>query len=95
MIANPQAAALYGYGSGKELIGKYSFDLIAPEDRQRANDNMPKSLKTGTVGEFDYILLRKDGNRFLGELRAGAILDENGEPKALISVVRGISGRTR
>jgi PAS domain S-box-containing protein len=93
ILANQQAAALHGYEHEQELIGKCGFDLIAPKDRQRAIENTPKSVKAGTIGKFDYTLLRKDGSHFIGEFRAGAILDANGKPRALISVVRDISER--
>ena len=41
---NESAVRLSGYGSKDDLIGKYSFDHIAPRHRLRAQENMGRLL---------------------------------------------------
>jgi PAS domain S-box-containing protein len=85
--------ALHGYKETDELLGKDAFALIAPEFRKLAVQNMEKTLKKGFLGSVEYMLLRRDGTQFLGELEASLIKDSSGKPKAYIATTRDISQR--
>jgi PAS domain S-box-containing protein len=91
IIANQQSLRLHGVESEEDLIGKNAFNLISHEERERAYDNLEKTLKTGKIERVEYTLLRKDGSRFPGELSASMIRDANGNPRALIGVTRDLS----
>jgi PAS domain S-box-containing protein len=82
---------LHGYSRTDELLGKNAFKLIAPKDRERASQNMEKTLKKGLVANLEYTLLKKDGTRFLGELDASLIRDSRGKPKAFIATTRDVT----
>jgi PAS domain S-box-containing protein len=82
---------LHGYSRPDELLGKNAFKLIAPKDRERASQNMEKTLKKGLVANLEYTLLKKDGTRFLGELDASLIKDSRGKPKSFIATTRDIT----
>jgi PAS domain S-box-containing protein len=82
---------LHGYSRTDELLGKNAFKLIAPKDRERASQNMEKTLKKGFVANLEYTLLKKDGTRFLGELDASLIRDSRGKPKAFIATTRDVT----
>ncbi|MFQ6007883.1 MAG: PAS domain S-box protein [Candidatus Zixiibacteriota bacterium] len=84
---------LHGCISPHELLGKSAFDLIAPEDRQRAAENMQKTFTHGPIRNIEYCLLRLDGSRFIGELNASVIRDSEGQPKAFIATTRDITER--
>ena len=86
---------LHGCESAEELLGKSAFELIAPEDHERATINLQKTLKEGGVRNVEYTLLRKDGTRFAGELNAALITDADGKPNAFIATVRDITERKR
>jgi PAS domain S-box-containing protein len=92
--ANQGALAIHGFKSEEELIGKNSFDLIAPSDKQRAAENMKKTLETGSSGTIEYALLRKDGSTFKGELSATLVRDLGGRPHQFMAIVRDVTERT-
>ncbi len=86
---------LHGFGNSEELLGRSAFELIAPEDHERATKNLQRTLGEGTVRNVEYTLLRKDGTRFRGELSASLITDERREPRAFIAITRDITDRER
>ncbi|MDE3090315.1 MAG: PAS domain S-box protein, partial [Chloroflexota bacterium] len=91
LMCNPRTSALHGFDSPEEMIGLDVFDLIAPEDRQRALDNSRRTREAKGVGVAEYTLLRKDGSRFLGELSTSLIVDAEGKPHALMGLTRDIT----
>ena len=95
IATNRQAAHLHGYDVEEEFIasGLTTFDLVAPEDRQRALQNTQKTVKDGFIRNVEYNLLKKDGTAFPAELNASVILGDSGEPTAFIAVVRDITSR--
>jgi PAS domain S-box-containing protein len=86
---------LHGATDPDELIGKDAFELIAPEDRERAMANLQKTLKGKVERNVEYTLIKKDGSRFIGELNSALIEDAHGQPKAFIATVRDITERKR
>lgn len=82
---------LHDYEHVDELIGKSAFDLIAPEDRERAGEHLQKILMNGSIREIEYTLLKKDGSRFAGELNASLIKDSSGKPVSLIATSRDLT----
>lgn len=88
---SPRTIELHGFDSVDELFGKNAFDLIAPEDRKRAKENLLKTLKDGIVRNLDYTLIRKDNTEFSGELNAALIRDSFGKPKGFIATTRDIT----
>lgn len=95
IATNRQAAVLHGFEDEEDLIEsvKDAFELIAPEDRQRAYENLMETLRNGSVSNVEFKLLRKDGTFFPAEVNASVILGENDEPYAFIAVVRDITAR--
>jgi PAS domain S-box-containing protein len=95
LYCNKQALALLGFKSMQEVLGRNSFDLIAPEDRQRAVDNAQETLKMKSLSQIEYTLIRKDGSRVPVELGASLVVDAEDKPKGFIGVVRDITARKR
>ncbi len=95
LFCNKQALALLGIESMQEVLGRNAFDLIAPEDRQRALDNAQKTLNMKSISHVEYTLVRKDGSRFPAEMGASLVVDAEGKPKGFIGVVRDITKRKR
>jgi len=95
IMMNEQAARLHGFASVEEMraSGKTAFDLVAPEDRERAMANTRKALAEGSVRNIEYTLLRKDGSSFPAELSASLVADAEGKPVAFIGITRDISAR--
>ena len=89
-----RALELYGVGSAEELIGKNAFEIISPEDHERARENLIKTLEE-PLRKVEYTMLSKDGSTYTGELNAALIRDSVGNPKAFISTVSDITERKR
>ncbi|TMB66032.1 MAG: PAS domain S-box protein [Chloroflexi bacterium] len=94
-LCNRRAAALQGYESGEELLNKNFFDLVAPDDRERALANAMRIVQEGGVRDVEYQMLRSDGSHFSAELSASIIRDLNGKPRAVTAVFRDVSDRKR
>ena len=92
---SPRTVELHGFNNAEELIGKNAFDLIVPEDHERAMINLKKTLKNGIIRDVEYTLLRKNGTRFIGELNSAVIKDAEGNPKMFIGTTRDITERER
>jgi PAS domain S-box-containing protein len=92
-MVNQQALQLYKVETEAELIGVNAFELISPEYRQVAIENMQKTLEQGFSGNMEYKLLRRDGTPYPAELNATVVKNANGEPVAFLGVIRDISDR--
>jgi PAS domain S-box-containing protein len=93
LLCNRQVAVLHGYESETEILKLNFFELIAPEDRTPAADDLEKLLTLGTITDVEYTMLRKDSSCFPAELSASLIRDTEGNPQALIALVRDITRR--
>jgi diguanylate cyclase (GGDEF)-like protein/PAS domain S-box-containing protein len=63
-FGNPVGFTLFGYSPEDLSGGLTALQLIAPEDRERARDNIRKILRGETGAGNEYIAQRKDGRRF-------------------------------
>lgn len=95
MAVSSRALELYGTKDANDLLGKSSFELIVPEDREKAMQNMQRVMKEQTTINAEYTLVKKDGTCYLGELNASLIRGAQGQPKAFIATVRDITERKR
>jgi len=86
---------LHGFSTKEELIGKSAFDLIAPRERQKAVENLEKTLKHGSSRNTEYTVLTKDGREFSVELSASVIRDTAGKPTAFVAITKDITERKR
>jgi PAS domain S-box-containing protein len=77
------------------MIGLDGLLLIAPEERDRAQQDFRRVAKQGCWRDQEYVLLRKDGSRFPAEISSAVIKDSDGQSRAVISVARDISERKR
>jgi PAS domain S-box-containing protein len=90
---NRQAAAMMGYASPEELEGLSVFEQLAPEERERAAVDLRRTVARGGTHDVEYTLRRRDGSTLQVELRSSVVRGRDGAPRAVISVVRDISGR--
>lgn len=86
-----EAIKLTGYNSAEEILGRNSFDLIAPEDREKAYRQLKSTYRVGFTKNAEYNFLRKDRSHFLGEVNFALVRDAHGNPKAIIATVRDIT----
>jgi len=95
LMANKRAAELYAYEAAEDMIGLKLFQLMAPEERERAKQNCRGVAELGCLRDQEYLLQRRDGSRFPAEMSAAVITGTDGQPRAVISVARDISERKR
>jgi two-component system cell cycle sensor histidine kinase/response regulator CckA len=95
IMVNHRTVVLNGATSREDLIGKNAFDLIAPEDRQRAIEDLKRVRREGHVDNLEYRLLTKSGEVFPAELNIAMMTDEAGEPTAFIAAIRDMRERRR
>ena len=90
---NDSKVLLHGYFWKAELIGKNVLDLIAEEDRIKAQEAMKKTLETGYSGSGEYAMLKKDGSKFFGERSAAVLKNPDGKPIGFVVSTRDITKR--
>ena len=76
----------------EELISKKVYDIVVPEDRQRAMQGVLKVLETGK-NLTEVGVLRKNGSIFQAEISVTLLHDKTGKPFSFLGVVRDISKR--
>jgi PAS domain S-box-containing protein len=92
-FASKSAMKMYGTDDPNELIGKSSYDFIAPEDRARATANALKSLAGSTLHNIEYQCIRKDGSRYFSELHVTLLKDVHRLPKGFVGITHDITDR--
>ncbi len=93
LICNQKAAELCEYDAPEHMVGLSVFDLIAPEDRQRARENTRKLYRDRESRDNDYTAITRKGRRFPCELSATTIYDKQGRPEAYTGILRDVSER--
>jgi len=90
-----QTLKLHGYKKAEELLGKSAFELVHPNELNKARADLQRTLKQGMIRDVEYTLLKKNGISFRGELSATLIRDVEQRPKAIITTVRDIAKRKK
>jgi PAS domain S-box-containing protein len=74
----------------KEFVGTNVYDIVVPEDRQRATNGASEVLRTGKVVN-EVRVKRKNGSTFFAEISVTAICDKKGNPHLFLGVTRDIT----
>jgi PAS domain S-box-containing protein len=77
-----------------EFIGKNVYDVVVPEDRQRAMQGALTVLETGRILN-QVSVLRKNGSRFPAEISVTILYDKNKKPSSFVGVTRDITERKK
>ncbi len=95
LTLNEKTAELLGYPDVETLLtsGETAFDLLVPSDRERAIADLQRNLQHGNLKELEYTLLRRDGMQVTVGASAAIVRDTDGNPTALVGVVRDITER--
>lgn len=90
---NPGFAAMFGYASADEIIGRVPVaELVMPDDRARVAENVRQRVD-GEISDIHYTFagLRRDGGRIEVEVH-GRRFDYQGRP-AVIGLILDITAR--
>ena len=92
---NEATLKMYGTDDPKDLLGKSSFELIAPEDREKAFAGMREVMKKGYSKDKEYQLISKSGNMLPVEMSTSLIKSKTGEAVGFVGITRDITERKR
>lgn len=88
---NPAFAALLGYHSPTDMIGRIVIDDVHPDDRTRIRDRMQRALEPDGTPPAEVRVLRRDGSVLVLEME-GMLVDWDGQPSTL-AIGRDITER--
>ena len=94
-MGNFQAAAMLGYTSPSDLIGKNFFDYVTPNDLEKCKAQLQKTLAEGLTKSFECKLIAKDSQAFCAELSVSMIPDQQGSPRSFVSVLSDVTDRRK
>jgi PAS domain S-box-containing protein len=92
---NEATLKMYGTHEKRDLIKKNSFDLIAPEEREKAFAGMKEVLEKGYVKSREYHVVTKDGNRIPVEMSTSIMKGADGTPLGFVGISRDITERKK
>ena len=90
-----QTLKLHGYKSEKELIGSKFLNLISADSKAQAIIYLHKTLKEGFVHNQEYTMLKKNGEKFIGEISTSLIRDEKNKPVHFAATIRDVTERKK
>jgi PAS domain S-box-containing protein len=95
LVANREAARFAGFNSVDELLARRTsvYDVLAPEDRQRTQQNLARLIEQGVLRDMEHVAIGADGVRHPVEASSSLYRDSRGNPQAIITVIRDISRR--
>ncbi|MGE5402401.1 MAG: PAS domain S-box protein [Ignavibacteriales bacterium] len=85
------ALDIHGYTDKKELLGNSIYNLIAPEDHQKASDCREKVLNECISCSIEYLMLKSNGSRFTGEVSTSLVRNNSGAPVYFVTLTRDIT----
>jgi len=86
---------MYGSTDKRDLIGRTSFDLIDPEEREKALEGMKQVIEKGYIKGRDYHIITKDGSKILVEMDVSLLKNADCRPFGFVGVSRDITERRR
>jgi PAS domain S-box-containing protein len=93
-MASPAALILYGAENSSQLLGRYIFDFIVENDRDRAKMNAIKMFEE-YLGSVEYSILKSNGSSFYADVNGDIIWDRFGQPTGMLFIVRDVTERKK
>lgn len=94
VYVNNTGLSQFGYAQEEFIQGLKVLSMLAPEDRDRAGQNIVRRLKGSPAENQEYLALRKDGSIFPISIYASPVLEE-GKIMGLRGVIVDISERKK
>jgi len=92
---NEATLKIYGTDDPKDLLRKTSFELIAPEDREKAFAGLKEVMEKGYGKDKEYHVVTKSGSRILTEMSTSLVKSKTGEAIGFVATFRDITERKR
>ncbi len=89
----PATVHFYGYEAEDEVLGRSILEWVHVDYHEKALGHMENVLAGGFITSQEYLLLKKDGSLFFGEVSASCLKDAQDQAIGLIIIVRDISER--
>jgi PAS domain S-box-containing protein len=86
---------IFGNSSIQEVLGHNILEWVAPQDREKAGRNFKYLTDGEGQKDKEYLLLKKNGSIFWGEINAAPVYGTDGKLQSIIIVTRDISIRKR
>ncbi len=90
---NEAMLRMYGFQNKQEAIGVNAIDLIHPEDRSRAIEDLRLALENETPRHRTYRCIRQNGEIFPVELSAAPLIDMDGNRVGFVGITKDITER--
>ncbi len=95
IFVNQVGFDIFGYTRADFDKGLNALQMIAPEDQDRAKENIRRVLSGEDLGIREYMAQRKDGSRFPVIIHSSSITDEEGKTVGLRGIVIDITERKK
>lgn len=93
LMASPKALGLIGASTLAEVVGKLQIEFLAPEDRERARQNIALMFQGVFTGPGEYQAVALDGSLVDVESNAEFVRDAEGNPVKILFITRDIRDR--
>lgn len=90
LFINDSKDQTHGFGDKKDLLGKNISSFVAPEDIEKASNNI-KLMFQHYLGPIEYKLILKNGNKADFEVTGDVLLDKEGNPNGMVFILRDIT----
>lgn len=94
VYVNRTGLETFGYTMEDLRAGLTVLDVLAPEEKERVRDSLPRRLRGEVMADFEYRARRKDGSTFPALIHT-AVVHRNGRPAGLQGYLIDISDRIR
>ena len=95
LVANQEAVNMHGSASPEDLVGKMAKEFIAQKEHDRLNRRIRQTLSKGSLKDEEYTFIKRDKSTLVGSTSASVVVDADGQPYALIVVIRDVTQRRR
>jgi diguanylate cyclase (GGDEF)-like protein/PAS domain S-box-containing protein len=95
LMINQNGALVMGYSSPADMVGLWIFDLLAPQEHDRAMEHWGEVALARIRTEAQYECIRADGSIFIAETSVSIISGPDGAPESLITITRDVTERQR
>ncbi len=92
--ANEAAFERFGYDADDLARGVNIFQMIAPDEVDRAKQNLGASLEAGKIEGHEYTARRKNGDTFSVVVYAGVVM-QNGRPAGVRGILVDVTERRK